>query len=118
MVVVSYPVISKIVRLLRSDALEKQMAAALVLAELRPRHKDVVDGLLALFENPVPALQRSALGALAAIGAPRALPHALACHFAEPGHALGEELLTAVAESAGRTKIGKMARAKLKSSAI
>ena len=38
-------------------------------------------------------------------------------HFAEKGHAVGEELLSAVAEAAGRrTKLGQMALAKLKSS--
>jgi HEAT repeat protein len=36
-------------------------------------------------------------------------------HFAERRHPAGEEILTAVAEAAGRTKIGQMARAKLKS---
>jgi len=36
-------------------------------------------------------------------------------HFVERGHPLGEDVLSALAESAGRGKIGKMARAKLKS---
>jgi HEAT repeat protein len=36
-------------------------------------------------------------------------------HFAERRHPVGEEILSAVAEAAGRTKIGQMARAKLKS---
>jgi hypothetical protein len=36
-------------------------------------------------------------------------------HFAERRHPAGEEILVAVAEAAGRTKIGQMARAKLKS---
>jgi hypothetical protein len=36
-------------------------------------------------------------------------------HFAEKRHPLGEEVLTAVADTGGRTKIAKMARAKLKS---
>jgi hypothetical protein len=36
-------------------------------------------------------------------------------HFAERRHPVGEEILTAVAEAAGRTKVGQMARAKLKS---
>ncbi len=36
-------------------------------------------------------------------------------HFAERRHPLGEEILTAVAETAGRAKIGQMARAKLRS---
>jgi HEAT repeat protein len=37
-------------------------------------------------------------------------------HFAERRHPIGEEILTAVAEAAGRTKVGQMARAKLRSS--
>ena len=37
-------------------------------------------------------------------------------HFAERRHPLGEDILSAVAEAAGRSKIGQMARAKLKSS--
>ncbi|HVU52870.1 MAG TPA: hypothetical protein VHL80_19445, partial [Polyangia bacterium] len=36
-------------------------------------------------------------------------------HFAERRHPVGEEILSAVAEAAGRTKVGQMARAKLKS---
>jgi hypothetical protein len=36
-------------------------------------------------------------------------------HFAERRHPLGEEVLTALVESAGRSKLGQMARAKLKS---
>ena len=36
-------------------------------------------------------------------------------HFAERRHPGGEEILTAVAAAAGRTKVGKMARAKLRS---
>jgi HEAT repeat protein len=37
-------------------------------------------------------------------------------HFAERRHPAGEEILTAVAEAGGRTKVGQMARAKLRSS--
>jgi HEAT repeat protein len=37
-------------------------------------------------------------------------------HFAESRHPVGEEILSAVADAAGRTKLGQMARAKLKSS--
>jgi HEAT repeat protein len=36
-------------------------------------------------------------------------------HFAERRHPVGEEILTAVAEAGGRTKVGQMARAKLRS---
>jgi HEAT repeat protein len=37
-------------------------------------------------------------------------------HFAERRHPVGEEILTAVVETAGRTKVAQMARAKLRSS--
>jgi HEAT repeat protein len=37
-------------------------------------------------------------------------------HFADRRHPAGEEILSAVAEAAGRTKVGQMARAKLRSS--
>lgn len=37
-------------------------------------------------------------------------------HFAERRHPVGEEILTSVVETAGRTKVGQMARAKLRSS--
>jgi HEAT repeat protein len=36
-------------------------------------------------------------------------------HFADRRHPVGEEILSAVAEAAGRTKVGQMARAKLRS---
>jgi len=39
-------------------------------------------------------------------------------HFAEQRHPLGEEILTAVAEAAGRAKVGQMARAKLRSAGL
>jgi hypothetical protein len=39
-------------------------------------------------------------------------------HFIERDHPLGEETLTLVAESAGRSKLGQMARAKLKSAGL
>jgi hypothetical protein len=58
----------------------------------------------------------------AALRKDRALDHqhryAVGFHFAERGHPLGEEVLSAVAEAAGRTKIGQMARAKLRSSGL
>jgi HEAT repeat protein len=49
----------------------------------------------------------------------RALPaetrYLIGFHFAERRHPVGEEILSAVAEAAGRTKVGQMARAKLRS---
>jgi HEAT repeat protein len=66
--------LSKIVRLLGSDAVEKQMAAALVLGELGAKDPAVVDGLIALLGSPVTPVQREAAIALGAIGSRKALP--------------------------------------------
>ncbi len=72
------PVITKIAGLLKSDTPDKQIAAAIVLAELRARDPLAIDGLLALVGSGVAPLQRHGLSALAAIGATKVLPHALA----------------------------------------
>ncbi|HET6285040.1 MAG TPA: hypothetical protein VFH73_29045 [Polyangia bacterium] len=61
------PLIRKLVALLRSDAPEKQIAAAIVLGELEARDAAVVDGLLALADNDVGPVQRHALESLARI---------------------------------------------------
>ncbi len=70
--------LAKIAHLLRSDAAEKQIAAAIVIGELKARDAAVTSGLLAMLDGEAPALQRPALKALAAIGAAKALPRALA----------------------------------------
>jgi len=66
--------VAKIAALLRSDAIEKQIAAAIVLGELRAKGPGVVEGLGAVLASEVPLLQVHALDALARIGAKRALP--------------------------------------------
>lgn len=66
--------IAKIVKLLESDAIEKQIAAAIVLGELRAKGSGVVEGLGAVLASGVPLLQIHALDALARVGAKRALP--------------------------------------------
>jgi HEAT repeat protein len=66
--------VGKIVRLLGSDAVEKQLAAALVLGELGAKDPAVVDGLMALLASPLPPVQRAAVAALGAIGSRKALP--------------------------------------------
>lgn len=65
--------VPKIVQLLRSDAIEKQIAAAIVLGELRAKGPGVVEGLGAVLASGVPLLQTHALEALARVGAKRAL---------------------------------------------
>jgi|GEM_PF-714877 len=66
--------VGKIVALLASDAIEKQIAAAIVLGELKAKGPGVVEGLAAVLESGVPLLQVHALGALARVGAKKALP--------------------------------------------
>ncbi len=66
--------VAKIVKLLESDAIEKQIAAAIVLGELRAKGPGVVEGLAAVLASGVPLLQVHALDALARVGAKKALP--------------------------------------------
>lgn len=63
----------KIVALLKSDAIEKQIAAAIVLGELKAKGPDVVEGLSGVLESGVSLLQLHALDALARVGAKKAL---------------------------------------------
>jgi HEAT repeat protein len=63
--------IDKIVAMLRADALEKRIAAAMVLGELRPKAPNVLDALTELATSDVAALQIHALDALGRIGAKR-----------------------------------------------
>lgn len=66
--------VEKITKLLSSDAIEKQIAAAIVLGELKAKGPDVVTALAATLDSGVPLLQRHALEALARAGAKKALP--------------------------------------------
>lgn len=66
--------VPKIVKLLESDAIEKQIAAAIVLGELRAKGPGVVEGLAHVLGSGVPLLQVHALDALARVGAKKALP--------------------------------------------
>jgi HEAT repeat protein len=66
--------VGKIVGLLKSDAIEKQIAAAIVLGELKAKGPGVVEGLAAVLESGVSLLQVHALDALARVGAKKALP--------------------------------------------
>lgn len=64
----------KIVALLSSDAVEKRIAAAIVLGELKARGAEVTEALAGVLEEGIPLLQRHALEALARVGAKRAAP--------------------------------------------
>jgi HEAT repeat protein len=65
--------VGKIVKLLESDAIEKQIAAAIVLGELKAKGPGVVEGLAKVLGSGVPLLQQHALDALARVGAKKAL---------------------------------------------
>jgi HEAT repeat protein len=64
----------KLIQLLGDDAVEKQIAAAIVLGELGFRSSAAVDALAGALESPLPPIQRHALEALAKLGPKRALP--------------------------------------------
>jgi HEAT repeat protein len=66
--------VDKIVKLLKDEAVEKQIAAAIVLGELRAKGPKVVDGLASLLESGIPLVQRHALEALEHAGPKKALP--------------------------------------------
>jgi HEAT repeat protein len=66
--------LDKMIRLLASDALDKRIAAAIVLAEIGARGAAVVDALAGTLDSGVPLLQRHALDALGRAGAAKAVP--------------------------------------------
>jgi hypothetical protein len=66
-------IVPALVDLLSSDAVEKQIAAAIVLGELGLRDKAAIDGLLTLVDSGLPPLQRHALDALTRLDARAAL---------------------------------------------
>jgi HEAT repeat protein len=66
--------VDKIVKLLESDAIEKQIAAAIVLGELKAKAPGVVEGLGSVLASGVPLLQVHALDALSRVGCKKALP--------------------------------------------
>jgi HEAT repeat protein len=69
--------IDKIVGCLSSAALEKRIAAAIVLGEIRAKGPGVADALAQALDSGVPQLQRHALEALARVGAKKAAPRIL-----------------------------------------
>src|SRR5262249_25028941 len=70
------PHLRTLVAMLRGDAPERQIAAAIVLGELGARDAAVVDALGGLRDGAA-ALQRHALAALGRVGAKKALPRML-----------------------------------------
>ncbi len=66
--------LSKILQLLRSDSIEKQIAAAIVISELHPKGAEVAAALTEALGSDVSILQRHALVGLSRIGAKKALP--------------------------------------------
>ncbi|HEY8088228.1 MAG TPA: hypothetical protein VIF09_10295 [Polyangiaceae bacterium] len=71
--------IEKIVVLLQSDAVEKRIAAAIVLGEIRAKGAEVAEALAATLESGIALLQHHALVALARTGgAKKAAPKILA----------------------------------------
>jgi HEAT repeat protein len=69
--------VDRIVHLLASDAIEKRIAAAIVLGEIRAKGADVTDALAATLDSGIALLQRHALEALARVGAKRAVTRIL-----------------------------------------
>lgn len=66
--------VDKIAKLLLGDSIEKQIAAAIVLGELRAKSPEVASALSHALDSDIPLLQRHALHALAKTGAKKALP--------------------------------------------
>jgi HEAT repeat protein len=66
--------IDKIAKLLKDDAIEKRIAAAIVLGELKAKGPLVADSLATCLESGIPLLQFHALEALARTGAKKAIP--------------------------------------------
>src|SRR5947209_18160255 len=60
--------VSKIVRLLKDPSVEKRIAAAIVLGELKVKSPEAVEGFVSLIDSGVPVLQRHALEALTHVG--------------------------------------------------
>jgi HEAT repeat protein len=66
--------LKKVVALLEDPAMERRIAAAIVLGAIEAKGAEVVDGLAKLLDSPVPSQQRHALDALARIGAKKLVP--------------------------------------------
>ncbi len=60
--------VAKIIRLLKDPSVEKRIAAAIVLGELKVKSPEAVEGFVSLIDSGVPVLQRHALEALTHVG--------------------------------------------------
>ncbi|HEY1959958.1 MAG TPA: HEAT repeat domain-containing protein [Polyangiaceae bacterium] len=69
--------VDKIIRLLKDPSVEKRIAAAIVLGELRVKSPAAIEGYVALLDSGVPVLQRHALEALTQIGAKKIVAKAM-----------------------------------------
>src|SRR5512140_3567920 len=67
--------LDKVAALLSSEAPEKQVAAAIVLGEIKATSPAVQKGLLAMLESPIPPVRRHALDALAHLGVAKVIEH-------------------------------------------
>jgi HEAT repeat protein len=105
--------VDKIAKLLYTDSIEKQIAAAIVLGELRAKGPEIVAGLMHALDSGVNLLQRHALEALARVGAKKALPQIfplLSARDADVRHAAAEAVAS-VGEDVVPTIRGRMATA-------
>jgi HEAT repeat protein len=66
--------VDRIVGMLASNAIEKRIAAAIVLGEIRAKGAGVADALAKTLDSGIALLQRHALEALARVGAKKAVP--------------------------------------------
>jgi HEAT repeat protein len=99
--------IGKIAELLKDESIHKRMAAAVVLAELKPKDASVVSALVEAAKDPSEGLAAAALAALGQIGSMKALPVMIESlsrsgdvgkEAARAVGALGEDALPAVKE--------------------
>jgi HEAT repeat protein len=105
--------IERITQLLASDAVEKRIAAAIVLGELRARGAEVTEALAGALESGIPLLQRHALEALARVGAKKAAPRIvpLLCARDEDVRRAAVEALVSVGDDVLPTLRARMADA-------
>lgn len=103
--------VDTIVKLLGSEAIEKRIAAAIVLGELKPKAAGVAQALARALETDIPLFRRHVLDALARVGAERALDQVIPLLSAHDDD-VRRAAIRAVA-SAGESALPKL-RARLK----
>ena len=67
--------LDKIAALLHSEAPEKQVAAAIVIGEIKATSPAVTQGLLAMLDSPIPPVRRHALDAFSQLGVAKVIDH-------------------------------------------